>query len=612
MPPVPSGPSPDQPTRILGAGHDQGCTSAPELWGTERANLVINLRGSSNVELACLEVTDRGNCVEYHCHNGECGGEVAACNRSRAPWGDWARTGVSARDSSDVVLRDVNIHGLANHGVHAGRLTDWTLERVKINANGWVGWDGSISGSSWNNGTILFVDSEIAWNGCAEDWETGKPFGCWAQGGGGYGDGLGTAETGGHWIFEGVDVHHNTSDGIDLLYLRDGGEVTIRRSTIANNAGNQVKTARSMVMENSVVIGNCSYFSDHPNMLERDMCRAMGDAVYVGLSSGSQTDLVNNTIISEGNCVVSGGGGSSQSTLRFANNLLIGMPIWNNPDRQSCLYYSGSGEQIEWESNYIHGVRHGLCPGNSICNGAPGIENDSLQEFDGLPTAGSALIAAADPGWAPETDIRNYPRGNGGGPDIGAYEHGAQPDPDPEPEPDPQPGPDPEPDPEPPVASFDYECDDLACSFSAARGGTGELRYNWSFGDGSHGESMAVEHTYSAPGDYTVELRVTDDLGQMDSTTRTVSVSVLLFENPDIRLSVRTVTERNGRRHAQLRWSGTGTGDIDIYRDDTIVASTSSYQLYADLLDSGVSNRVNYRICEHGTGNCSRQIHARF
>jgi hypothetical protein len=68
MPPIPSGPAPDQPTRILGQGHTDGCEQAPELWGAERAWMVVNLEGSSNVELACLDITDRGSCAEFHCN----------------------------------------------------------------------------------------------------------------------------------------------------------------------------------------------------------------------------------------------------------------------------------------------------------------------------------------------------------------------------------------------------------------------------------------------------------------------------------------------------------------------------------------------------------------
>lgn len=49
MSPIPSGPCPAHPTRILGAGWDSGCSKPPELWGTERADMIINLTDSSNV-----------------------------------------------------------------------------------------------------------------------------------------------------------------------------------------------------------------------------------------------------------------------------------------------------------------------------------------------------------------------------------------------------------------------------------------------------------------------------------------------------------------------------------------------------------------------------------
>jgi hypothetical protein len=422
---IPSGPSPSQPTRILGAGHDQGCTQAPQLWGAERSWMVINLEGSSNVELACLEITDRGSCIESHCHNGQCGGEIAACNRSSPPFGNWASTGISARDSSNVVLRDLNIHGLANRGIYAGRLSNWTLERVKINANGWVGWDGDLGGNSANSGSIHFKHSEIAFNGCAKRWPSGETFGCWGQGSGGYGDGLGVAETGGHWIFEDSKIHHNTSDGIDLLYLNDDGQVTIRRTLVEANAGNQIKVSRTALIENSVVVGNCSHFVNEPNMRPGDHCRALGDAIFVGLSNASQTDLINNTIVGQGNCVISGGGGSSASRLRMLNNVIIGKPYWHDPSKLSCLYYSGSSEQITWTNNHVSNVRNGACPGNSQCSSSPGLTNTSLAGFDGQPLANSPLIDAANANFAPLLDYRGRLRNVGNGPDIGAIEFGA-------------------------------------------------------------------------------------------------------------------------------------------------------------------------------------------
>jgi hypothetical protein len=422
---IPSGPSPSQPTRILGAGHDKGCSQAPELWGTARAWMVANLEGSSNVELACLEITDRSSCILSHCNGGNCGGEVAACKNS-APFGDWATTGISARDSSQVVLKDINIHGLANRGVHAGRISDWTIERTRINANGWIGWDGDLAtGDSSNSGTIRFLASEIGFNGCAERWPGGEIFGCWGQKTGGYGDGLGVGESGGHWIFEDSTIHHNTSDGIDLLYLNDQGQVTIQRTLVDSNAGNQIKVSRSALIENSVVVGNCSYFIDEPNMLDGDHCRALGDTIFVGLSNDAQTDLINNTIVSEGNCAISGGGGSTASRLGLVNNLIIGKDYWLDPGKLSCLYYSGSSEQIVWDRNFISNVRNGACPGNSLCGATPGIVSTALGDFDPEPLSSSLLIDVAASALAPPEDFRRLARPAGNGPDIGAVEYGA-------------------------------------------------------------------------------------------------------------------------------------------------------------------------------------------
>lgn len=377
---IPSGPAPDRPTRILGAGFDSGCDSAPVLWGTERSWMVVNLEGSSRVELACLEVTDRGSCIESHCHNGLCEGEVAACQRSEPPFGRWAPTGISARDSDHVALRDVDIHGMANRGILAGRIKDWTLERVVIRANGWAGWDGDIGPDSANRGTLIFRQVEIAFNGCGERWPDGDIFACWAQGGGGYGDGLGTGASGGHWIFEDSRVHHNTSDGIDLLYLSEDGRVTIERTRVEGNAGNQVKVSRGSRISDSVIIGNCGHFSDQPNMHASDHCRALGDAVFVGLSDGAQTQLINNLITGQGNCLVSSGDSDRDSRLLLAGNLMIGGDYWHDPTKKSCLFHAGSRHGVvDWQANTIDQVRQGRCPAGSHC-GAKAIRDDGRLE----------------------------------------------------------------------------------------------------------------------------------------------------------------------------------------------------------------------------------------
>src|SRR5699024_7107648 len=161
----------------------------------------------------CLEITDRSGCIEFHCHGGGCEGTVAACQRDQPPFGDWASTGLFAQGARDIILSDLHVHGLANQGVLAGGLSDWRLERVRIIANGWAGWDGDVGEHSANSGRLEFEDVEIAYNGCIQTWPQGKSTGCWAQANGGYGDGLGTAQSGGEWVFERARVHYNTSDG---------------------------------------------------------------------------------------------------------------------------------------------------------------------------------------------------------------------------------------------------------------------------------------------------------------------------------------------------------------------------------------------------------------
>ncbi len=398
MPPIPAAVTPDQPTRILGAGYDSGCDDPPVLWGTEGADTLINLAGSSDVELACLDITDRGGCIEAHCHNGHCAGEVAACRRDERPLGHWARSGISASDSARVVLRDLHIHGLANRGIHAGRLRDWTLERVRIRANGWVGWEGNIGADSGNAGVLLFRDVEIADNGCGETSPEGRVFGCWAAGGGGYGDGLAAGAGGGHWIFENSWVTGNTSDGLDLLYLEDGGRLTIRGGRFEGNAGNQIKVSRSAEIADAVIVGNCAALANEPNMLDTDHCRAAGDAIYLGLAGSSRSTLENNSITGQGNCLVTSGQADAGSELVFADNLFIGQPVFGRSPRRTCLHYShDSGGSISWQGNFVVDVHRHYCPPDSVCHLDPRIRSRELSDFDPIPLPDSPLITRPDP-----------------------------------------------------------------------------------------------------------------------------------------------------------------------------------------------------------------------
>ncbi len=404
---IPSGTT-SAPTRILGKGYNTGCSAPPELWGTGQAWTIFDLRARSNIEIGCFDVTDHDACIQGH-------GGGSSCSTG----GKWAARGIYAEDSSNVKLTDLNIHGMANKGIHAGRLSNWTMTRLTLRANGWVGWDGDIGAdNSSNSGNMTFRESEIAWNGCAENYPSTSIHACWGQQLGGYGDGLGTHRTGGHWLFEDTLIHHNTSDGLDLLYMADGGSVTLRRVWAEGNAGNQIKTNGQARIENSVVVGNCGYFDGKfSTMVSGDHCRAMGNAISIGLFANDTVDVVNNTISSEGDCLVFSGGTSS-SKLNFVNNVMIGERDRTGSGEQSCLHYTQGGEAVSWDKNAVSGVKNGTCPSGSLC-GSPKIASASYAGFDPMPASDSPLLNAANASKAPSVDYYNKTRSQ---PDIGAVE----------------------------------------------------------------------------------------------------------------------------------------------------------------------------------------------
>jgi len=372
--PLPSGPSAERPTRLLGAGWDQGCKSPPQLWGTERAATILDLSGSAHVRVACLDITDHSSCIEFH------GGkrQVERCERDHEPFGDWAGVGVSATASSDVILTDVAVHGLAHDGFRVGGVSDWTLERVRIVGNGWSGWNGDLDDKSNNTGKLVFRDVEIAWNGCAERYPGGEHVGCWGQQEGGYGDGLGVGETGGDWLFERVNVHHNTQDGIDLWHARADTRITLRDVHAEANAGNQIKLTGSAQVEHSTLIGNCAAMAGQGSLEPGDLCRANGNTLALNLPAGARADVESNEIRGEGDCLIQltcAGSGCQKATGKIHDNRLIGstrrdgtgMPkppcsVWVEPELR--------GAALDYEKNRQSGTRTLGCPsGISNCAG---------------------------------------------------------------------------------------------------------------------------------------------------------------------------------------------------------------------------------------------------
>ena len=400
---VPSGTTTAR-TRILGK-------AGAKLAGVAGTHRVLNLEGSSNVEIGNLEITDLSDCVYNHSNS------TATC----VAGGPWARGGIYASASRNVWLHDLNIHGLAARGIQAGGLTDWTVERVKILRNGTAGWTGDIGTGSSNSGKITLRNIEIGWNGCGERVATGEAWACWGQQTGGYGDGLGTAATGGQWLIEDAFIHHNTSDGLDLLYMdgADTSSVTVRRLYSVANAGNQVKVSGNSLIENSVIVGYCTFYKGKYFMVDGDYCRAYGATLLLNLSGNDTAIVRHNTLAGEGDNQITYNNGTSTDRIYIQNNVAVGFPYFSTGALRS--FSDGSAPAVKsFSGNLIWNVDS--CQSGAICGQNPKLANMTLAGFDAEPLAGSPAIDKAPMISAVTTDFLLQKRPSGAANDIGAYE----------------------------------------------------------------------------------------------------------------------------------------------------------------------------------------------
>jgi len=435
MPPIPSGPDAAHPTRILGKGWDSGCSNAPELWGTQRADLILDLTDTSNLEIACLEITDHSNCVEFHADT------QLACERDTYPFGEWTVKGIYAEDSANVHLKNLDIHGFAVGGIHASRLTDWTVEYVRIAGNGLVGWDGDIGDESSNQGTLTFRHLTVEWNGCAETYPGGEPTGCWSQTAGGYGDGIGTNATGGDWLFEDSQILHNTSDGLDLLYHSLGGSIMLERVRAEGNAGQQVKVTGQTTINNSVLVGNCAFFNGQSFTYNVDACRANGDTFVAAYTGGEAVSIFNTTIYGQGDCLLGAGareGYQCDGTETFTgrNNIFQGDVDYGGPGDLTCHYYQEGCGSLPFDSDYsiVHTVKDSMyIPGPHDLRADPQLLGPlSGNEYGMQIVEGSPAIDTGNNTICPVTDYLGVSRPVDGDDDgiavcdMGAYEWGGR------------------------------------------------------------------------------------------------------------------------------------------------------------------------------------------
>jgi hypothetical protein len=439
LPPLPSGPSTSIRTRLLGSGWNTGCSAPPQFWGTQRAYQVLSLEGTSNADVECLEITDHSSCVEFHAS------PAAACQRDAYPFGDWAGVGIYATNSSRVTLRHLNVHGLANTCVWAGRMTDWTVEDVRTAGCGWAGWSGDVGDDSANSGTLTFSRWTVEWNGCAETYPEEQPDHCWGQSAGGYGDGVGFARSGGHWIIEDSVFRYNTSDGLDMLYVgvdHPDSQVELRRTRAYGNSGNQVKIGGASLLENVLAVGNCGYFYEKPFAQEMgdvdsgDHCRAGGAAVSINLGQGDSSTLMNGTVAGQGWAMIEAQCNTLDfpdqppcgitETVAVKNGVFRGYEIFGRTDGRLADFI-GDDDPSHFvtgheDYNILYNLQNGLPPGTHDLTTDPVLVDETLETFDGHLLTGSPAIDSGTSQGAPDDDLEGRVRPQGAGVDRGAYE----------------------------------------------------------------------------------------------------------------------------------------------------------------------------------------------
>ncbi len=152
-----------------------------------------------------------------------------------------------------------------------------------------------------------------------------------------------------------------------------------------------------------------------------------------------------------------------------------------------------------------------------------------------------------------------------------------------------------------PTASFTYSCTLLACGFDASASSDSDgsiIGYSWSFG----GASATANHTFGAPGSYTVSVTVTDNEGATNTSAQLVTVNDGTAS--DITL---TGSRASTGRSITLTWTGATGSNVDIYVNGNFNNTTAN--------DGSATYTVNkkrtyaFRVCEEGsTTSCSDEV----
>lgn len=451
MKPIPSGPNSSTKTKIYGSNYADcsDISDATELYGKERSYWVIDLQGSSNVDLRCIHVTDHSQCrYNSTLSDGD------ACSTSY-PYGDFAQKGIKSASSANINLENFWVTGMASEGASIANPSDWTLTNVNIIGNAQINYNFNGTGSEGTTdeatGTMSFSGGTVAWGGCTLKYPVTyssydgitlpDPRRCCSQDQGCASDGLGSQSNQATWIFDGVKFVRNVADGLDLLYHDvDGGTgtVTIKNSKFIKNSGNQVKSGGNSFLSNLAIDADCMYFNGKSYTWTSDggfsdNCRAAGNALSFAYQTGTDVYLEGVTVLNTVNAEPITVTSRNISACDSSNKLQIKNSIFKTTNGLNWIdksYEAGVKDCRFLTDTQDHSVITGFASNPSGTGNVytdPGLSGTILgsdQNFL-IPNTGSSAYNIADESAANQTsnDMFGYARGAAW--DAGAIEFGS-------------------------------------------------------------------------------------------------------------------------------------------------------------------------------------------
>jgi len=400
-PVVPSG-TVGQPTRILGENY-ASCTNPLDktfVHGGYGTGGVFNVSGSSYVQIECFNISDQSSCGRS--------GTVNNCNTS-FPMDDYANNGIEITNTAtNVLLQDIDIHGMASAGMHGPTGDGFVTNRVSLIGNDNSGWNLDRGNGTTGTGSLTNHYFTCGWNGFNEQYPIldALPFFNGSDdSSSGYGDCWGTTTVasvpGWQVSFDHANVFYNTQDGLDALHVNGAGStVTIIDSLLYGNMGNQAKIGGSAItFTNNLIYDNCNALRQAIpgtpsgyNTALSDFCRAGDDAVAVTISDAYNSLVAFNTLVTaaSGGYLIECVSPCTAPAFKFQNNVTLG--FLNNATNG----YPGGGsgnypQRIYLDTSVTPGAAIWLDAGSAFDH------NDTFHEKNACPNTNETNALCVDP-----------------------------------------------------------------------------------------------------------------------------------------------------------------------------------------------------------------------